>query len=416
MFEGLSINADVLGFGTALGVGLLIGAERERRKGDGPARAPAGIRTHAVVALLGAVAFRLGDVLLTAVLLAGVTTFVALAYRRSVSTDPGITSEAALILTALLGALAMNNAPLAGALGVVLAIILAARTPMHHFVRNVLSESELHDLLVLAAAVLVVMPLVPDRSMGPYDAINPRSIWIIVVLIMAIGAVGYIALKLIGARFGLPLAGFISGFVSSTATIGAMGGLARREPAALRPAVAGAVLSTVATIVQMAAVLAITSPPTLRAMSGALAAAGGVALAYGLVFMWHAVRSDTAEPTPSGRMVNVTAALIFATTVASVQILAAALEAWLGSAGVAVAAAAAGFADTHSAAASVASLVKAGRLETAAAVLPILLALSTNTVSKAVFALLGGGARYGVPIIGGLVLVLAAAWAGALLF
>lgn len=416
MPDTLTANVDLIGFATALGIGLLIGAERERRKGDGAARAAAGIRTHTIVALLGAVAMRVGDVLLTAVLLAGVIGFAALSYRRSAASDPGLTSETALVITALLGALAMQNAPLAAGLGVVVAAVLAARVPIHHFVRNVLSERELHDLLVLAAAVLVVMPLVPDRYLGPYGAVNPRSIWMVVVLIMAIGATGYIALKVIGARFGLPLAGFISGFVSSTATIAAMGGLARRESAALRPAVAGAVLSTVATIVQMAAILAVTSPPTLQAMGAALAGAGVVALAYGLVFTWRAARSDTPEPAPSGRMVNVTAALIFATTVAAVQMLAAALESWLGASGVAVAAATAGFADTHSAGASVASLVKAGRLDAAAAVLPILLALSTNTVSKAVFALLGGGARYGVPIIAGLALVLAAAWAGALLF
>jgi uncharacterized membrane protein (DUF4010 family) len=282
-------------------------------------------------------------------------------------------------------------------------------------VRHVLSERELHDLLVLAAAVLVVMPLVPDRSVGPYAAVNPRALWTIVVLIMSIGATGYVALKLIGARFGLPLAGFISGFVSSTATIGAMGALSQRQPLAMRPAVAAGVLSTVATVAQMAAILAVTSPPTLREMGASLAAAGGVALVYGLVFMWNAVRSETAEPALPTRAINISAALIFAATVAGVQILAAALEAWLGTSGVAVAAAAAGFADTHSAAASVASLVRAERLSAGDAVLPILLALSTNTISKAVFALIGGGARYGLPIIGGLVLVLAAAWAGALL-
>lgn len=411
------MNGDfnLIGFATALGIGLLIGAERERRKGDGPLRAAAGIRTHTIIALLGAVAMQLGGVMLTAVLLAGVTVFAALSYRRTAGADPGITSEAALLLTALLGALAMDNPPLAGGLGVVVAAVLAARTPIHHFVRDVLSERELHDLLVLAAAVLVVMPLVPDRYLGPYEAVNPRSLWMIVVLIMAIGAAGYIALKIVGARYGLPLAGFISGFVSSTATIGAMGALARRQPLALRPAVAGAVLSTVATIAQMAAILAMTSPPTLRALSTALAAAGVVALAYGLVFTWHAVRTHGEDPAPPARAVNLTAALVFAATVAAVQILAAALQAWLGDSGVAVAAAAAGFADTHSAAASVASLVKGGRIETAAAVLPILLALSTNTISKTVFALIGGGRRYGVPIIGGLVLVLAAAWAGALL-
>lgn len=210
------------------------------------------------------------------------------------------------------------------------------------------------------------------------------------------------------------MAGFISGFVSSTAAIGAMGGLAQRTPGLRRSAVAAAILSTVATIVQMAVLLAVLSRETLLQMSLPLALAGALALAYGGMFTWWAVRAASDSPATAGSAINLTSAVGFAAIVAAVQVVAAGLEAWLGSAGVAAAAAAAGFADTHAPAASVASLVASGRLSPAQAVAPILIALSTNTISKSVVAITTGGRAYAVPVICGLALVISAAWLGTL--
>ncbi len=416
MFDQLLTDPAVIGFATALGIGLLIGAERERRKGEGPSRGPAGIRTFAIVALLGAVTAHIGDTMLVAVLLAGVTGFVWQAYHRQSSADPGITSEAALILTALLGVLAMQTPAIAAGVGVIVAVLLAARGWLHYFVRHALSAQELHDLLMLAAAILVILPLVPDRAIGPYGALNPRQLWLIVVVIMSIGATGYIAQKIIGSRFGLPLAGLIAGFVSSTAAIGAMGELARHTPARRRSAVSAAVLSTVATIVQAGLILAVLSPATLATMRVPLIVAGAAAALYGGIFTWLAVRTAADnDDAPAGRAVNIASASLFAAIVAVVQMIAASCESGFGTAGVAAAAAAAGFADAHAPLASVASLVESGRLSPLQAQIPILLALSSNAVSKAVIAVTAGGRAYGLPVIGGLVLVIAAAWLGVLI-
>jgi len=417
MFDQLLTDPTLLGFVAALGIGLLIGAERERRKGVGPARAPAGIRTFAIVALLGAVAARLGNDIVLAVLLAGLTGFVWNAYQRQRSTDPGITSEAALILTALLGVLAMQAAALAAGLGVIVAALLAARGWLHRVVREALTEAELHDLLILAAAILVVLPLVPDRGMGPFNALNPRQLWLIVVVIMSISAGGYVLQKIAGTRYGLPLAGLLSGFVSSTATIGAMGALARRTPALRSAAVAAAVLSTVATIIQMAVLLAVLSPPTFAQMQVPLLCAGVTAAAYGGVSLWRTLQTPSQERrTTTGRAVNLNSAALLAAIVAVVQILSTALEVWFGSAGVAVAATVAGFADTHAPAASTATLVAAGHLSAEQAVTPILLALSANTLTKLIVAFAAGGREYALPVACGLALVIAAAWLGRLLF
>src|SRR6185436_20954258 len=110
-------------------------------------------------------------------------------------------------------------------------------------------------------------PLAPDRALGPLGVLNPRTLWRLVVIVMAVGGAGYVAVRLLGARRGLPLSGFASGFISSAATIGALGARARREPGLCRAAVAGAVLSTVATVIQMAIVLAATSTAVVRALA-----------------------------------------------------------------------------------------------------------------------------------------------------
>jgi uncharacterized membrane protein (DUF4010 family) len=191
------------------------------------------------------------------------------------------------------------------------------------------------------------------------------------------------------------------------------GALAVREPAVARPAVAGAVLSTVATILQLTAVLAATSRATLNQMRLPLIAAGLAALAYGAILTFLSVRQEAAPPTKKGRAFSLKRAVLFAGMIAAVIVLSAALNAWLGKAGVLAAAAVAGFADTHSAAVSVASLVAASKFAARDAVIPILAALSTNTVSKAAIAISTGGRAFAVQIVPGLVIVIAAAWVAA---
>ena len=150
----------------------------------------------------------------------GVFAFAALSYWSARDQDPGLTTEAALVVTVLLGGFAMREPTHAAALGVIVAGLLTARTPLHRFVRSVLTEEEVRDGLIFAAATLVVLPLLPDKAMGPYGALNPRTIWIVVILVMAVSAFGYVLVRAVGARFGLPLAGLASGFISSSATIG----------------------------------------------------------------------------------------------------------------------------------------------------------------------------------------------------
>ena len=406
-------QSEIIGFLVALGVGLLIGIDRERRKGEGPMRHSAGLRTFALAALLGAVAWVVGKELLLAAMSLGVAGFAGLSYWRAREADPGLTTETALVLTTLIGGLAMVEPEVAAALGVVTAVLLTARPALHRFARSILSGEELRDLLIFAAAALIVLPVLPDKAIGPYQALNLRLIWTVVILVMAVSALGYVAVRLVGSRYGLPLAGLASGFVSSSATIGAMGARAKREPDLMKPAVAGAVLSSVATILQLAILVAAISTETLRALAPPLVAAGAVAILYGGVFTLWALRHPSHDGAPPSGALGVGTALTFAALLAVILVVSAAAQDWFGARGVLVATALAGLADTHSAAVSVASLVAEGRLTPAQAVVPVLAALTTNTFSKMFFALSSGGRVFSLYVIPGLLLMAAAAWATA---
>ncbi|MDP3239566.1 MAG: DUF4010 domain-containing protein, partial [Reyranella sp.] len=241
----------LLGFVVALGVGLLVGIDRERKKGEGPGRGAAGIRTFTLASLAGATGAAAGGDLLLAAVVLGMAAFAGLSYWRARDNDPGLTTETALVATTLLGGLAIREPAFAAGVGVVVALLLNARVALHRFVRSVLTDEEIHDLLIFAGATLVVLPLLPDHPIGPYGALNLRTIWLVVILVMGVGALGYIAVRLVGPRFGLPLAGLASGFISSSATIGAMGARSTRDPHLMRPAAAGAMMSSVATVVQL---------------------------------------------------------------------------------------------------------------------------------------------------------------------
>ena len=403
----------VVGFLVALGVGLLIGIDRERNKGDGSTRQAAGLRTFMLASLAGATAMAVGDEIVLAAVALGMVAFASLSYWRARNGDPGLTTETALVLTTLLGGLAIKHPEFAAGLGVVVAVLLAARSALHRFVRSVLTDDELRDLLIFAAATLVVLPLLPDKPIGPYGALNLRTVWTIVILVMAVSALGYVAVRVVGPRYGLPLAGLASGFVSSSATIGAMGIRAKDEPELMKPAVAGAVLSSVATIVQLAILIAATNMPTLQALWLPLVLSGAAAALYGGAFTLWALKQKTQKHEAQGNAFSLTTALTFAAILAVVLLAAAAAQDWFGEAGVLVAASAAGFADTHSAAVSVASLVSDGRIKPPQTIIPVLAALTTNTVTKMVFAVTAGGRTFALYVIPGLLLMLVAAWAGA---
>ncbi|WP_036301957.1 MgtC/SapB family protein [Methylotenera sp. L2L1] len=408
-------NAHWLNLAVALGIGLLIGAERERSKGDRGDRTIAGVRTFTIASLLGAVSTSV-DFWLLVVSIICVTVFVATAYFTRKDEDPGLTTEISLVFTVILGGLAMTTPSMAASLAVAAAILLAAKQPIHGFVRGVVTKDEMIDFLILAAATLIVLPLVPNALVGPFDAVNPRNLWLIVILVMFIGALGHLALRLLGSRTGLPLVGLVSGFISSIATIGAMGARVKKTPDLIGTAVAGATLSSLSTVLQLAMLLAAIHPPTLHALTMPLLF-GGVSIAlYGLVVTLNSFNQQSEELSRHSRSFSVKTALTLAVVIAVVLIASAALKAWFGQAGLVVASAVAGLADVHASTISVASLAASSKITAANAAVPILVAFSVNAISKVVTAAVTGGRLFFQQVTLGLVMQVSALWLGWWLF
>ena len=197
----------------ALGCGLLVGIERERRKGTGPGRAFAGLRTFALTSVVGAAAAltQLTGLVVTGAAMVAVLALVA--YWRDRSDDPGATTEIALLLTYLIGVICAQSLPLAAALSVGLTGLLAARERLHQFARQWLTEGEVRDGIVLAALVLMALPLVPNRPFwGP--VLNPHVIVQLLALLLGVQALAHLSRRLLQARHAVALSALASGFVS----------------------------------------------------------------------------------------------------------------------------------------------------------------------------------------------------------
>jgi uncharacterized membrane protein (DUF4010 family) len=233
------------------------------------------------------------------------------------------------------------------------------------------------------------------------------------VLLMAISGAGHIAQRLLGPRYGLAVAGFASGFISSSATIAALSLEAKANEQAWRSAASGALASNVATITQYALIVATVDPSLSLRFAPSLALAAAVATALTL----SATRLAARSPRPaahSGRAFGIGAALAVSALVCAVSIASAALHNYAGRFGIIVISVIAGLVDAHSTAGSVAALHKSAAIDTQTAVFALLAALSANSATKILLAFSGRQLKYGISVTGGVLLVLLAAWLGLL--
>lgn len=403
------------GVAAALGIGMLVGFERERRKGQGESRASAGLRTFTISALLGYVAIKVGGALLLAIAAGGLALLVAVAYWRSQSKDPGLTSEVALITVLVLGALCSTEPRLAIALGVIVAGLLAYRQKLHDIALGQLTEGEIRDGLILLIAALVLLPLAPDRYIDPYTSINPHTIWTLTVLLLTLGAVGHIAVRILGTRYGYVISAIASGFASSTATIAAMGNFVASQPGNIRTLAAAGIFSNLATMAQVGLILGAVDISLLRPIWIPLLCGAAATAFYGLCLM----RSPRAgevneEPVKAEGAFSLKLALIVTLTMTGITFLSAVMLDQFGQAGVMITATLTGFADAHSSTASIAALAKSGQLPITAIVAPALIAVSSNSVSKCVVAWISGGRQFAMYVIPGQVLLTLAMWLGVL--
>lgn len=398
----------------AIGIGLLIGIERERNARDAGTSAAAGVRTFTLASLIGGLSQIAGGWPLLAVALGVVGGLRAISHLSQQDTRAGLTTSFALVIVVILGALSIENTVLAAAAGVVVAALLAARATLHDFSRTVLTTVELRDGLIIGVAALVIFPILPNVSYGPGGAINPQQIFLMVLFVMAISATSHVTTRVFGARLGLPLSGFLSGFVSSTATVVAMAKKAVEQPNETDSAAAGATLSSVSSLVQTGAILLLLSPKLLATAAPILIAPTVVSALYGAAFTYRGMRRS-AEPLgmelPS-RIISVKGAVTFALIVTAILLISALLNERFGGHAVLISAAIAGLVSTSSAAVAMASLVAVGQLAPDQAVVPLAVALSVNTGVRIILVLRRGNVRFACIAAVGMLLTGLAVWGG----
>lgn len=228
--------------GLALAIGVLVGAERYRGRAPGQ-QEPAGVRTFATIGLLGGVCAVLGYVAFAVVTFAAIAVVVLIAYYRQSAETLGATTEMAALLTFWLGYLVKEREAAAIGLAILLAILLAAKRPMHDFVKGRISDVEFFDTLKFLAVVFVVLPLLPDRDMGPLEFFNPRQVWTFVVIYSALSYAGYFLVRVFGAGRGLFASAVMGGLVSTPAVTMSLARRARQSPGHARTIAAAAVLA-----------------------------------------------------------------------------------------------------------------------------------------------------------------------------
>lgn len=381
---------------TALGIGALIGLEREKRKADEPAGAIGGVRTFVTLALLGGAAGLLGQQAalpwIPAVVLAMVGLAVIASYhlrgREHVDDALGLTSELAAIAVCLLGMLStMGGRDVAAGLGVLLAALLAYKSPLHGLVRRI-GWDDVLAVMRLGLASFVVLPLLPDRAIDPWGALNPYSLWLLALLIAGLSLAGYIAVRALGPGHGTAVTGLAGGLVSSTAVTLAF---ARRAEAgeAPRPLAAGILLAWAVMCGRVLVTVALINRALLPALAWPLALMGLAAVGFALWHLRGATAAAAADAMEVRNPFSLTEATKFAALFAVVQLLVALARAYLPPESVLAVAALAGLTDVDAITLSMARQAQGG--DAWLAVLAIVIACFANTLVKA------GMATYGTP-------------------
>jgi uncharacterized membrane protein (DUF4010 family) len=383
----------------ALAIGLLIGLEREWRKQGDDDHARIGIRTFGFMGLLGGLAgtlhSSLGPWLAPAALLA---LALLLVNDRRANGKPGIalltedlTTLVAAIVTALLGMLAATGAiELAVACAVIVVALLYSKPVLHGLVGK-LTEAELKATVRFLVISLVILPVLPDEGYGPYQALNPRTTWLMVVMISAMSFIGYFAIRALGAAIGVLATGFFGGMVSSTATTMTFAKLASDKPAHGRMLAAGAILANAIMAARVVILSAILAPSLALALALPLGLATATAAGF-VAVIWYRARSGKlgAETITFANPFELSQAIKFALLLAVILVLERFLSDKFGATGLFVLAGISGLADVDAITLSVARGIEGGG-DLTGPVIAILLAVASNTLVKSIFILRVGG-------------------------
>ena len=404
-------------FGIALGIGLLVGLQREyayaqAQGGD----AFAGVRTFALLSLVGCTtafaADLLGAPLLFGLVLVIVGAFVGIAYHRSSREgDMGLTTEMATLLTMLAGALCyLEQLAVAAALGVTTTVLLALKVQTRTLARTIPAE-DVYATLKFAVISAIVLPLLPRTPLGPppFDVLVPYKIWLMVVFISGISFLGYVLIKVVGARRGVGLTGILGGLVSSTAVTLSFAQRSRGEEGLARAFALAILLAWTIMFARVMVEVAAVNASLLRLLWLPMTAAGAAGLGYCAYLYFTRAEGGGEEQQEFRNPFQLGPALTFGLLYGVILLVAHAAQLYLGETGVYLSSIASGLADVDAITLSMADLSRSGSVEPGVAVRAIVLAAASNTLVKGGIVLSAGSAALRRTILPGLLLMLAAA-------
>lgn len=402
-------------FAIALVIGLMIGTERELSPS-----AKAGIRTFALVTLFGTLAGLLAEASDTGwVIVIGaalVGTMMIAAYQRDSSAgESGSTTVIAVLVSYCLGVMVWYGyGQIAAMIAIITTILLYFKAELHG-VTHGLTRTDLVSIYQFAVLSLIILPILPDRNYGPFETLNPHQTWLMVVLVSGVSLAGYLAMRIVGERYGTPLLGLLGGLVSSTATTVVYSRNSRAHPEVGEIAVIVILLANLVVLVRLMLVTAVVASNVLPYLAPVLGAGLALGLA-GTLRYWLRRKDQKGGPMPEiSNPTELRTALSFGVLYAIVLLLAAWLSDIAGAGGLYVVALISGLTDVDAITLSSLRLHELGSLSKPEAVTAIGIALLSNIAFKLGIVFTIGGPALGWPVLRGMLLVVAGI-GGALFF
>lgn len=387
----------------ALGIGFIIGLERGwKQRAAAAGQRVAGIRTFALIGLLGgvwgALGTALGDLVLGFAFL-GLAAILIMARgaRVRAEEDYGITTDVAALLTFSLGAFAVRgDMTLAAAAGAVTVALLEVKERLHSFLTRIQDEELLAFIRLLLISV-VVLPLLPNRGYGPGQVLNPYALWWMVVLVAAISFAGYTAVKLAGARLGLLMTGFFAGLASSTALTVSLSRAASRNKGAYDALAAGVATATGTMFIRLLIILAVVNVALARVLLLPFALIALGAFLAAMIVSRGAAKAEPAPPFAVDRPLELVPAMLFGALLAVVTLLVYFVREYAGEGGLYGLAALSGLVDVDAISLSLARAA-ADTVTLSAAATSVLIAAFVNTAWKVGLAGVLGTPRFALKV------------------
>ena len=374
----------LLSFAISLLIGLLIGVERERSHPEGIQFI--GVRTFTLFSLLGTLVSTLNQIAITMTVSAFVFGIILLNYFRSTSNlrkkiDIGIVTEISAGIIFCLGYMVTTAPLVAIIISAIVLLVLIERKRLHTIARRKFKPHEIETAIILIIFALGILPILPDRTIDPWQLFNPRNFGILIATIAAIQFVGYVTIHLFGERFGMALTGFFSGLVSSTALFATLPDMLRAHPQFILATIASAIFATVAMLVDIMIIILVASPSLLAFIIWPMIAMALVGVISAIVLLHYQKIKKHISP-PLSNPINLLSILRTSLFIGLILVLIAVAKRYVGTDGILLISFFGGLFEIHGISLATALLYLGDKLKISDARLVLYVAIWASFVSK----------------------------------